>query len=265
MEPFYFGASQKALLGIYQPPKVNPMRRCGIVLCYPIGQEYVRAHRAFRQLALLLVRNGFHVLRFDYYGCGDSAGDFEEADVTQWTRDVAAAIDELKDISGVKKVSLIGARLGASLCALAGSPRTDVDSMVLWDPAMNGKSYLAEVLAWHRKWLEEVWPKSTQTSATNGKLEILGFPFSRGLCDSLERLDLSAVQQWPVQHLLIVESERQTEGALLSQHLKEKVSHLDCLNIPSPRIWVKRNGLEQSLVPSQLLQGIVSWVSKVSL
>ena len=53
--------------------RVRGARQSAIVLCQPLGHGYLRAHRAFRNLAVSLASQGFHVLRFDYYGCGDSA------------------------------------------------------------------------------------------------------------------------------------------------------------------------------------------------
>ena len=82
MNPFYFGDSSRRLFGIYHPPKGQSPRSHGIVLCCPFGQEYMRSHRAFRQLANLLSRRGFHVFRFDYHGTGDSDGESTEASVT---------------------------------------------------------------------------------------------------------------------------------------------------------------------------------------
>ena len=83
MEPFYFGKSPRALFGVYHPPKAGMTRKTGVVLCYPMGHEYVYSHRAFLRLAMLLSSAGFHVLRFDFYGCGDSEGDCKEGKIRQ--------------------------------------------------------------------------------------------------------------------------------------------------------------------------------------
>src|SRR5687768_16729988 len=115
MNPFYFGSSQRPLYGVYHPSKGRTARPVGVVLCYPLGQEYMRAHRAFRQLATLLTKNGFPVLRFDYAGTGDSAGDGSAGSVATWVEDIGAAIDELKDTAGVSRVSLVGLRAGGAL------------------------------------------------------------------------------------------------------------------------------------------------------
>ena len=82
MRPFYFGDSEEALYGVYHSPQ-GEHRDEGVVLCAPFGQEAMRTHRALRQLATLLTKRGYHVLRFDYRGTGDSALDIYEVDFLQ--------------------------------------------------------------------------------------------------------------------------------------------------------------------------------------
>jgi len=101
MNPIYFGTSEKPLFGTYYLPQAHSTKATGIVLCYPMGQEYMWMHRAYRQLATLFTRTGFHVLRFDYYRCVDSGGNSDEGDIAQWLDDVSTAIEEMKDSSGV--------------------------------------------------------------------------------------------------------------------------------------------------------------------
>jgi alpha/beta superfamily hydrolase len=78
MTPLLFGSADAPLYGVHHAPQAAP-QRTGIVLCYPFGQEYMRAHRACRQLAMLLAKKGYHVLRFDYSGTGNSSGDVDSA------------------------------------------------------------------------------------------------------------------------------------------------------------------------------------------
>lgn len=143
MNPFFFGSSRRQLFGAYDPPREGGRR--GAVLCYPLAREYLLAHPTFRHLARLLSSSGWHVLRFDYYGTGDSAGDFEDAGRDLWLADIETAIDELKDISQLARVSLIGMRYGAVLAAMAARRRRDVESLVLWDPVPDGRAYLSEL------------------------------------------------------------------------------------------------------------------------
>ena len=106
MITFYFGPTDKSLFGIYHKPKSMKDRRKGIVLCYPMGQEYIRSHRALHQLAIKLSGTGFHVLRFDYYGCGDSFGYCQEGNLNQWTQDIQIAIQKLKSYEYVSNTCL---------------------------------------------------------------------------------------------------------------------------------------------------------------
>ena len=64
----------------------------------------------------------------------------------QWVEDVGTAIEELKETAGVKRVALVGLRLGGAVAAMAAERRTDIEGVVLWDPVVDGKAYVVEML-----------------------------------------------------------------------------------------------------------------------
>lgn len=262
MEPRYFGSSEKRLFGIRHPPAAGRARKSGVVLCYPMGQEYFRAHRAFRQLSLRLADAGFPVLRFDYYGCGDSAGESDEGEVQQWVDDVGTAMNEIKDFCGVAGVSLVGARLGATLSALAGSRRRDVESIVLWDPIVTGKDYVREMMGLHKGWLRDVLPKPKELNDGDKNVEIVGFPLTDTLRSGLENIDLLAVQECSARRLLFVETIESLVALRWREHMKGLGVDLDYQYIPGPKVWLRGRG-DQPLVPGPVLESIVSWISKV--
>jgi predicted alpha/beta hydrolase len=105
MTPLYFGTGQRRLFGVLDPAQARSSQAQAAVICYPWGPEYIFAHRALRHLSRQLAVRGFNVLRFDYYGSGDSAGDESEVRLSGWREDIVAAIEELKDISGTKAVA----------------------------------------------------------------------------------------------------------------------------------------------------------------
>ncbi len=111
MIPFFFGTGGKRLFGVFHPP-VGTSKKLGVVLCQPLHREYLLAHRAMRVLASSLAKSGHPVLRFDYYGCGDSAGDGGETRLDRCCEDIKAAVSELQDMGGVRNVGLVGLRLG---------------------------------------------------------------------------------------------------------------------------------------------------------
>lgn len=134
---FYFGASERRLFGIYEAPQKG---KRGVVLCNPWGNEYLYAHQSMRYLADLLAEAGLHVLRFDWFGTGDSAGDAPDPNADGWLEDLDWAIDELRDVAGIKKVALLGLRSGAAPAIAAACARKEVDRLVLWDPVIEDVS-----------------------------------------------------------------------------------------------------------------------------
>jgi pimeloyl-ACP methyl ester carboxylesterase len=135
VNPLYLGTKERRLFAVYEPAAVKARRTRAAVLCYPWGAEYVYAHRTMRQLAVKLSASGFHTLRFDYFGTGDSGGGDSEANPAAAEVDVESAIEGLQDIVGVARVALIGLRLGATLAARAAMRRNEgIEALVLWDP-----------------------------------------------------------------------------------------------------------------------------------
>jgi uncharacterized protein len=134
--PFYFGVPGKALFGCLHLPHPNGGRDCGVVICQPVGHDYINSHRALCQLALRLADAGFPVLRFDYYGCGDSRGEDTDGDIPEWLLNISQAILETKQRIGISNICLIGLRLGASLAMLKASKSNRTATLVLWDPVV---------------------------------------------------------------------------------------------------------------------------------
>jgi amino acid adenylation domain-containing protein len=174
--PFFFASG---LFGTHHRPRSDS--QIGVLICAPIAQEYMRTHWLFRQLANQLVREGMHVMRFDYTGCGDSRGASLSGGPAQWTLDVQAAVDEFRKRSGIRHLVVIGARMGAYLAA-AAVPEAD---LILWDPIESGEQYLSELEAVHR----EKFPGSE----TSQQVGLGGFEFPESLRNDIAALKLDAV------------------------------------------------------------------------
>jgi pimeloyl-ACP methyl ester carboxylesterase len=115
------------------------------VLAPTLGIEAVSAHHAYRYLADRLAAVGFLTLRFDYDGTGDSAGRQDDPDrVVAWLGSLHAAAAFMRGM-GPERMSLVGMRVGATLCTEAfGSGPVAIDDLVLWDPCASGRSFLRE-------------------------------------------------------------------------------------------------------------------------
>ncbi len=187
MKPLFLGSAAKRLYGVYHSPA--RASRHAVLLCYPGMQEYDAAHWAFRRLAAMLGREGHHVLRFDYFGTGDSSGDSAEGSPAEWVQDVQLAAQELKDLSGAREVSLVGMRLGAALATLACAEGLKARRLLLWEPVIRGRSYVRELELWdERRNLALL-----HADRTRGRRdELMGFPFPHEVRRAIEALDLNA-------------------------------------------------------------------------
>ena len=202
MLPLYFGSSSARLFGVYHPAGSARPRQSGVVLCPPAGHEYIRAHRSLRQLAVRLSGAGFHVMRFDYFGCGDSAGEAEDASLTTWIGDIGAAVEELQDTAGVRRVCLVGLRLGATLAAHAAEDRSDVDAVVLWDPVVSGREYLDGLRRLQQQWLHDR-PGSRRFAFSRHVPEVIGFPLTERMRHGLDAMDLRALRRTSLRRIVV--------------------------------------------------------------
>lgn len=254
MNPIHFGSRDRLLFGVYHVPEKGGSK--GVVLCYPWGQEYLRAHRSFAYLARTLSAAGLHVLRFDYYGSGDSAGDSTDTSVSSWIADVGVAIDELKDMSGLRSVSLAGLRLGGAVAALTATSRTDVSALVLWDPILDGRKYMKELLV-ANGYQGDGDPR---TDGYGNSIDVMGFPLTRemeaefaGVGNCLEWPDL------PSTLVVITETSLSTDGALAQASPGN--SNVLVEYHAGPNAWSGETDFGTAGMPVDALRRITKWLA----
>jgi uncharacterized protein len=152
--PFFFQADSRRLFGVLHLPEGVACTR-GIVMCHPFGEEKLWSHRVFVSCARALAARGYAVLRFDFTGAGDSAGDTADTSLEIHLGDLAAAVREITArCPGLARVGLLGLRLGASYAALF-CERMATDSrftslhggpLVMWECVTDGDAYFMELL-----------------------------------------------------------------------------------------------------------------------
>lgn len=147
---FFFNNNQ--LYARLDKPDQNQAIQGAVLLCNPLYIESNNIHWGYRRLATLLSAAGFYVLRFDYYGTGNSLGDDEEGNVTRWSKDVSAAASELLLQSGQSSLSIVGFRYGATLGSLLNEQA--LNTFVLWDPIVDS---LDHVKSLERKYYTSVF------------------------------------------------------------------------------------------------------------
>lgn len=256
--PQHLAAPAGPLFAVHHEPASRESARLAVVCCGPFGQEYLRAHRAFYQLAMRLSRAGAHALRFDYYGTGDSWGESHEGDLIRWRSDVVVAATAL-EASTQLPVALVGLRLGATLAALAAAHRRGIERLVLWEPIVCGRDYLDELARAHRDLLADRKLDARTVAEQDGTTEVLGFPMAPALRHTLADLDLLTLPVRPAPSILIIENDPRPELDDLSERLRALGAQVDRAHLPEPPIWERRE-MDQSVVPPRTLDHIVSWL-----
>lgn len=260
IEPFHFGTAETRLLGIYQPAQRENPGRCGVVLCYPMGREYLLAHRSFRQLANQLSQAGFPVLRFDFHGCGDSYGTSEEGSISHWLRDLSSAVVEMRKRSASRRICLVGLRLGATLAITSATERHDIDSMVLWNPVLSGAAFLNEMRCLHNVLFKHL--RGRNSDPADDDIGLLGFRLTQFMQADLEKIDLYANHKKPAPRILVVQSEEEQQGQRYARHLSATGAQVDSRFVAFAPVWTE--GVYRSHVPAPVLAEILSWITEVN-
>jgi len=182
---FYYSSKIKELSGV---KRIKQQKSKGaVLLCSPILMENINANWAFRRLATQLSLAGYDVLRFDYFGTGDSLGYDSDACVERWENDILEASKYLQSISKQETISIVGLRFGASLAAQANVKF--IDKLVLWEPIIDGNEYVDELFNKYLKTLGELnYIRKTEAKARKG--ELIGFGFSDNLDRSIRETHL---------------------------------------------------------------------------
>lgn len=261
-EPFYFRSSSgdpnaKSLFGWLHLPQTNT-RQLGVVICNPLGHEFICAHRSLRHFAESLANDGTAVLRFDYDGTGDSAGtDLDAERVDAWLASIHAAADTLRNVTGIERLCFLGVRFGATLAAIAASQRSDVAGLITIAPVVNGRGYIRELRALQLA----MDSKEGGESETDQVLESAGFLLSKETQAGISRLDLTAVASLPAAHVLIIERTDLPANERWPTHLK------------TSGVQVTQNSIEgyvemmlaphDAIVPQNMIDTVTRWARKL--
>lgn len=260
MTPFLFGSSDRRLFGILSPREANHPPELGVVLCNAFGREAIRAHRVFRVLADRLSRMGCDVLRFDYFGTGDSAGADSEVDLDGFKRDLLTAHLELERRTGVPSVAWIGMRLGATVAqsAMTANP-AELVRVVLWDPLADGRDYLDLLRRRQLEWetagenpIGDV-PPVFRSNPSIYIDEAIGFPIPRRFCDQLRAWRIAKTPLYSAPVALVIDPGT-TEGRAIADEFRGKA--IDLSEIAHGTDWTSE-GDATGLVPPAVLNLLV--------
>ena len=102
----------------------------------------------FDELAKVLNKAGYAVLRFDFRGCGDSGEKGRMLCAAEWPADLMNAVTWLHSQEEIdqKRIGIVGQSMGASTTAYVSSLDERIAGAVCMAPTCDG-----------RRWLEDLW------------------------------------------------------------------------------------------------------------
>jgi pimeloyl-ACP methyl ester carboxylesterase len=195
MEQFVeFAVNSNTIRGILHTPKTLNTRAIGtypgLVLCHGFTGNKIGLHRLFVKAARNFSSLGFAVLRFDFSGCGDSDGNYEDITIDGQVQETIAAIEYLSSLPEISKdkVYLTGLSMGGAVAALTAAEVKTLAGLVLWAPVAN--LYEDNLGTVGTRLLEEIRDK--------GIAEYQGFALGRPFVQSLQNnFPLTAVRNYP--------------------------------------------------------------------
>ncbi len=142
----YYLDTDGRLAVAFHAPGSEDRQSIGVVICYPIGHEHTHSFSTHMALALRLAAQGYPVLRFDYSCTGNSAGEMQNAELSQWVADFELCCRHLIDRTGIRQLVLFGTRLGATI-PLLGETDGLVSGAILWNPVIDGRRFARDLEA----------------------------------------------------------------------------------------------------------------------
>ena len=258
MEIFHVENNGRKILSIFHPANHNKVKKTGVIICSPLGHEYLRFYKAISVLAKELSSAGFATFRFDYYGAGDSHGDETELDLSSSKTDLRLMIKEMKEGCGVDTVCLIGVRYG-SLVSLASLDLVLLNALILWNPIFSGKEYLSDIIVQEKECLSG----SFAVLKNKDLFECMGFLYSTNLVLQLEKFHIESLPIPVVENILILAD----RNVIDRNNLNYKIfngNNLQVIENSTERFWIKqKDERAKSIVPMLEIKKIVEWIENL--
>lgn len=121
---------------VHLPPTTGPRTRRrvpGVVFFHGFTGDRMESHWLFVKCSRALARAGIASLWFDFYGSGESEGEFRDATLQGEISDARAAVEFFRRQKAIdaKRLGLLGLSLGGAIAASVATP-SRARALVLW-------------------------------------------------------------------------------------------------------------------------------------
>jgi len=262
-QALYFNSGERAIFGWLHAPQVAARPRIGLLICKPFGYEAICSHRSIRSFAEEAASIGIPSLRFDYLGTGDSSDiDADEDQLEVWTQDVEVAAKELRRLTGVVNVCVLGVRLGALLAMRAALRSNLVQSLILIAPIISGRRYLAELRTTRLAASLMLTADHGRRDPKDDSMEVSGFTVSPATIEALKQTDLTELDVAPAPAILILDNSSFPIANEWSRRLAALGGRVDYQPLPG-LVEMTMTAPQFATVPTQMIDATRRWLKQM--
>ena len=259
--PLYFGEGAQAAFGFLHEPERDRARGPGVLICPPFGWDDICTYRPRREWAGCLAAGGRPVLRFDLPGGGDSAGSPRDPGLVEiWTSTVATAAEQLRELTGVKRVVVIGTGLGGLIALRAAMEGAAVDDLVLCAVPGRGRTLVRELRAFAN--MEETESSERADEVPEGAMEATGFLITAETLADLEATDLTKrpLPRAPERRVLMLQREFIDVDKRLRAHLESEGAEVTVEPGPGYNLFIEEPQFARP--PVQVFMAVEKWLDE---
>ncbi|REL25219.1 hypothetical protein DXX93_00700 [Thalassotalea euphylliae] len=173
------------------------------VLCAPPVAEELNLSRAvLAKQCQAFAQQGLDSFILDYFGTGDSEGEFEEGSLTDWCEDILSVGKWLQSL-GYQKLIVLGVRVGALLLGVNQQKlhaQLPIIGQILWKPVTNGKVFASQLI--RIKQANQMMSNSTEKVNWRNEIlagnntEVAGYVLTKAFIEGIEAAVVPATVEW---------------------------------------------------------------------
>jgi pimeloyl-ACP methyl ester carboxylesterase len=199
------------------------------------------------------------VLRFDYDGTGDAAGDHRDPDrLRGWIDSIDEACRYVLAHANARELTLLGLRFGASLAALHACHHAlpAVRQLILWDPVVQGRRFVRGLSL-----IAASPPADHEGWQCDASVSVAGTVHGADTLAAMAGVDLLTQEAPPVRRILVLRRpEREEAGALAERWLAQGAA-VECLSVDGTAELIER-AAEEAQAPAGIFQVLCDWLAR---
>jgi dipeptidyl aminopeptidase/acylaminoacyl peptidase len=209
---------------LHRPPGFSSAQRYpAVVMCHGFTGSRVEPHRIFVKTARQLASQGIVTVRCDFWGSGESDGEFVDVTPETEIEDALAIIEWLRAQAGIDRtrLGLLGFSLGGLVASCTAARAEQIKALCLWGATAH----------MGRRMRERTTPEATSFLEEHGYVDLSGNQVGRAFFDVALKTDpLKEVKKFSGAALVVHGTED------VSVPVSEAYEYIDALKKREPKL-----------------------------